>query len=87
VTPDRTKEAVWRSMAACMGLPLNVFFGPSEGDYDPRPAKAICRACPVRRDCLEYALEVEQTTALHGVWGGKSHKERVELLAQKRRNR
>lgn len=84
---NRLDERLWRANAACVGLPLEIFFGPSEGDYDPRQAKAICRGCPVRRECLDYAVSAEEVALLHGVWGGKSHKERVELLNQKRRKR
>lgn len=29
-------------------------------------SKKVCKGCPVRRDCLEYALEGKQ---VHGVWG------------------
>ena len=36
-------------------------------------AKRICRECPVRKDCLLYALE---TPIDHGVWGGMTERER-----------
>jgi hypothetical protein len=29
-------------------------------------SKAVCKRCPVRRECLEYALEGR---LVHGVWG------------------
>ena len=79
--------SLWRANAACLGLPLEIFFGPSEGDYDPRPAKKVCRDCSVRVECLDYAMNLEEQIILHGVWGGTGHKERVELLNQKRRKR
>ena len=31
-------------------------------------AKNLCHTCPVRKNCLQWALEHKQ---LHGVWGGK----------------
>jgi WhiB family redox-sensing transcriptional regulator len=40
-------------------------------------AKAICRECPVRRECLEHALSVGET---HGIWGGLNEAERRGLL-------
>ena len=33
--------------------------------------------CPVRPECLEYALEVRET---HGIWGGLNEMERRALL-------
>ena len=43
-------------------------------------AKAVCRRCEVREQCLQWALEAGQD---HGVWGGLSEDERRAL---KRRN-
>lgn len=43
---------------------------------DLEPARAICRSCPVRRECLQLA---ELLGAHDGVWGGKSGDERREL--------
>lgn len=40
------------------------------------PAKAICAACPVRDECLEHALRVNEK---HGIWGGTTEKERRRL--------
>lgn len=39
-------------------------------------AKAVCRRCPVREQCLEWALETGQSI---GVWGGTSETERRAL--------
>ena len=36
-------------------------------------AKAVCRACPVRAECLEAALQRHET---HGIWGGATERER-----------
>ena len=49
---------------------------------DSHPAKAFCRPCPVRDDCLEVALT---DPTLKGVWGGRTARERrriAELRAQ-----
>jgi WhiB family redox-sensing transcriptional regulator len=50
-------------------------FFPEPGS-SPRPAKAVCHACPVRAECLEYALANDE---LYGVWGGLSPQARGEL--------
>lgn len=39
-------------------------------------AKRICQRCPVRRECLEYALKHGER---YGVWGGLSVRERQDL--------
>jgi WhiB family redox-sensing transcriptional regulator len=64
--------------AACIDMPLDVFFpGPGRlGAADTRKAVAICRQCPVRQACLDYALEHPD---MAGVWGGTSHRERNRI--------
>jgi WhiB family redox-sensing transcriptional regulator len=39
-------------------------------------ARAICRACPARPECLEYALRY---SGLHGIWAGLDPAERSKL--------
>src|SRR3954453_22596779 len=41
--------------AACRGVETDVFFPVSDAHADE--AKAICATCPVREQCLEFALE------------------------------
>lgn len=43
-------------------------------------AKAICSSCPVRQECLDYALSIKEP---HGIWGGLSEVERKLYLAQR----
>ena len=40
-------------------------------------ARALCAACPVQVDCLDYALVVQEP---HGIWGGLNELERRRLL-------
>jgi WhiB family redox-sensing transcriptional regulator len=67
-------ETFWRQQAACAPEDPDLFF--SETQRDIKKAKAICRACPVIRKCLEEALASEQR---HGTWGGLSEAEREGL--------
>lgn len=39
-------------------------------------AKQICRSCPVRLECLEYALEIREEW---GIWGGLTPAERRNI--------
>lgn len=67
-------EATWRAMAACRDEDPRLFF-PGRGQ-DPRPAKQVCEHCPVRDECLEFALEQQ---IKFGVFGGTSERERRSL--------
>lgn len=66
------RDIDWQMDAACSGTDVEVFY-PEKGE-SPKPAKRICRRCPVRADCLEYAIDDP-----HGVWGGTSDRERRRL--------
>jgi WhiB family redox-sensing transcriptional regulator len=65
----------WEDSAACRGGDADVFFA-SGGTQEYR-AKAVCRACPVRFECLAYALKHRVE---HGVWGGLTDRERRKVL-------
>lgn len=45
---------------------------------DVDAALALCRACPVRRECLRNALEEPDQ---HGIWGGLTEQQRRQLVA------
>lgn len=68
--------ADWRHDAACLGHDPELFFpsgltAPAWQELER--AKAICRDCPVRAHCLQWALDTGQDA---GVWGGLSENER-----------
>jgi WhiB family transcriptional regulator, redox-sensing transcriptional regulator len=69
----------WRDRAACRGMETDLFFptgtiGPALTDMDQ--AKQICRGCPARAQCLDWALE---NGAAFGIWGGRTEDERRTL--------
>lgn len=68
----------WVEHAACSGVNPDLFF-PDRG-ASLVDAQRVCACCPVRVDCLEYALE---TGEKFGVWGGKSERERRLLRRQR----
>lgn len=66
----------WREQARCRDADPDIFF-PSEGaTHMVDAARAVCNACPVREECLEYALTRPE---VYGVWGGLTPVERREL--------
>jgi WhiB family redox-sensing transcriptional regulator len=66
----------WIQRAGCRDQDTDLFY-PEVGGGTVAKAKQICRGCPVREPCLEYALQQEDP---HGIWGGLSPSEREELL-------
>ena len=71
----------WQSHAACRGLEAEIFY-PSEDDETAFEAKAVCAACAVSGECLEYAIAVREK---EGVWGGQTAAERVRIIRRRRR--
>lgn len=72
-------DTEWMSQGKCRDLSPSIFF-PSDG-VGVQAAQKICADCPVSRECLEYAL---QERVDHGVWGGKSERERRRILRRRR---
>ncbi len=67
-------DADWRDLAACNGADNALFFPTGSEDVATMSAaKEICAACPVRAECLSYAVETNQT---EGIWGGHTPAER-----------
>lgn len=73
----------WRDLAACVGVPHDVMFPPADGPRaaDYSAAKAICQPCPVKAECLDYALTGEH--GMFGCWGGTSPRERRTIRRQR----
>ncbi len=73
----------WQIRAACRGPQSEIFFPPDgferKADKLQREAaaKAICRTCPVKRPCLDYAVAMKDQ---NGIWGGLNEAERKSLL-------
>lgn len=68
----------WVGDAACDGWPLSVFFPDHGGPLSYDAAKAVCRGCTVREDCLAHALLMNEEA---GCWGGLNPDERHALKA------
>ena len=78
---DELNAEEWMEHAVCRGAAPTAFF-PSDGS-GVEVAQRVCESCPVRAECLEYALEHRIE---HGVWGGASERERRRILRERRRS-
>jgi WhiB family transcriptional regulator, redox-sensing transcriptional regulator len=71
-----SRSVCWQQAAACRSADPELFFPVSSGgsarEQEER-AKAVCRMCAVRRQCLQYALAMKEP---YGVWGGMTEVER-----------
>ncbi len=82
----QTGDVSWRVYGACRGDNAVHFFAPPHFERKPEKdlregqARALCRACPVRQECLDYALTVGES---HGIWGGLNELERRRLLRRR----
>ena len=75
----------WRELAACRDYDPELFFPIGKaglGRAEVQQAKAVCAECPVREQCLEFALKTGQD---FGVWGGCDEDERRLLRRSLRR--
>lgn len=81
---------MWQDFALCLGLHPDLFFIPKPQKVGRKPrdwvqeddfaeAKAVCRECPVKINCLAHAIEKREN---HGVWGATSDRERRRLRRQ-----
>ncbi len=83
-------ELGWQYRAACRGEDSNMFFAPNyferkeEKEAREAKAKAICATCPVRAECLDYALRTREP---HGIWGGLNEAERKAMIRERERHR
>ncbi|MGW3491337.1 WhiB family transcriptional regulator [Streptomyces sp. NPDC001054] len=75
----------WRHQALCRDEDPELFFPLGEtgpGAVQIEEAKKICKGCPVRSLCLEFALDTRQQD---GVWGGTSPEDRRRMHRSRRR--
>ena len=67
----------WREDALCTQVGPEPFFLQKGGSA--APAKKVCMVCPVRQQCLEFALEHKAI----GVWGGTTDEERRAIMRER----
>lgn len=80
---DPTREDEWRDGAACKGMDPNLFFAEHVGAQPSRQAKAACDRCPVRGECLDWALDNSEAER-YAFLGGHTYTERREIARVRR---
>jgi len=72
------REAVCRSLSKAEKA---LFYSHSSDQEEQKAieqkAKGFCHQCPSMEACLQYALQTRQD---HGIWGGTTESERLQLL-------
>lgn len=68
-------SADWMARAACAAADPDVFHPEHESAAAAATALRWCRACPVTRQCLDYAMTAEPGRQW-GVWGGATARQR-----------
>ena len=71
------KDFRWMDDAACQGRSDIDFFPEDNYNLTSRPAIELCRTCPVKDDCLEFAVE---NHIQYGIWGGLNYPQRRRYL-------
>lgn len=67
---------MWQHDALCQEVDPELFF-PEQGESNAA-AQRVCGACPIQKDCLEWALAADAhlDTRIWGVVGGFSERQR-----------
>jgi WhiB family redox-sensing transcriptional regulator len=74
----------WRLAAACRSADPDLFFpisAAARNQAQVAAAKTFCAGCPVRRECLHFAIGTRQ---MHGIWGGTTEEERDRAVRAER---
>jgi WhiB family redox-sensing transcriptional regulator len=72
----------WRSLAVCRGTDPDLFFPvgtTGQALVQISRAKEVCWECPVRVECLDYAIATNQDS---GIWGGLDEEQRRGIRRQ-----
>lgn len=77
----------WRNKAVCRGV-KPIRFYPEDWDFWDEDAiqrvkDEFCNVCPVREECLDFAIG---TREYEGMWGGLTHSERKSHIRRMRKD-
>ena len=72
------KKGTWTDQAACRGTDTEIFY-PVTPDEEAE-ALSICATCPVRAQCLDYAIRNREN---YGIWGGATPEQRRRMRRER----
>lgn len=82
-------EIEWMNRAECLDVDLTVFFPETPHVFKDayKIAREYCESCPVREECLEWAVstEAETSTNSFGMYGGRTPEQRRAIRRERRR--
>ena len=79
----RAADDEWRDRALCRNTDPSLFFPVGTTGValvQIEHAKQVCNQCPVKQECLDFALATNQDS---GIWGGLSEEERRVIRRQR----
>ncbi|HEX2299677.1 MAG TPA: WhiB family transcriptional regulator [Pseudonocardiaceae bacterium] len=77
-----TPPPAWMARGTCAQVGDPELFYPEGEPVATARAKQVCAGCPVRAECLAYALGRDER---HGIWGGMSAWQRRKLVGPRDR--
>jgi WhiB family redox-sensing transcriptional regulator len=75
--------ADWRTAGACLNADPDLFFPVAVGAaarLQVTRALRICDGCPVRQECLDFAMRTREAA---GIWGGTTPEERARARVRR----
>ncbi len=70
-------DTTWMVQSKCKEVRIDYFFEDENGEWkDYNLAKSTCETCPVRAQCLDYAVFIRDD---QGMWGGVAGENRRKL--------
>ncbi len=75
----RTMDISWMAAGSCRQVPPETMFPTDSAGVIV--ARGVCADCPVRSNCLDYALA---NRIKEGVWGGTSSRQRTRINRSRR---
>lgn len=69
----------WMTRAACAGMDRELFYPAQSSAAAAVEPLQVCASCPVRLDCLRYAMQLESPSNRWGIWGGTTPDERATM--------